>query len=86
MPGIVNRVVVVKQVAFCFEGSLGRGTIRVLDKPVTPYVTMQRGIQVGIRSADECHGERAFAAAIKNVDPRRCLGNRRVDGRVCHRV
>ena len=70
MPGIVNRIVVVEEMAFCFEGGLGRGTIRVLEKSVTPYVTMQRGIQIGVRSADECHGERAFAAAIKNVNPR----------------
>src|SRR5579871_1447597 len=70
MPGIVYRIVVVEQVALCFEGRLRRGTVCVLEKPVAAYVKMQRGIQVGIRSADERHGKRSLAAAIKNVNPR----------------
>ena len=77
---------VVEQVAFGFERGLGRGTVREFEKSVTTHVTVQRGVHIGVSSADECHRERALAAAIKNVNPRRCLGNRRVDGRVCHRV
>jgi len=53
MAGIVQWMVVVEQMAFCFERSLGRGTIRVLEKPVTSHMTVQRGVYIDVRSADE---------------------------------
>ena len=57
MGGIVQRMVVVELVALCFERSLGRGTIRVFEKPVISNVMVQRGVYIGVRSSDECHCE-----------------------------
>jgi hypothetical protein len=57
MRRIVKRMVVVKELAFGFERSLGRGTICEFEKSVTAHVTVQFGVYVGVRSGDECHSE-----------------------------